>query len=137
MAMRLQLPQTKYPKVEDRRAFSNGSSRNCAPIGGVEAIAVTTAVPRFPRGSARSRSMDARHARATTPGRACMWSRSALSSSMSCALPLRRGRAFNAMDGLPGDENVIINERLASQFFPGEDPFGRRIRFIRRNPASR
>ena len=30
---------------------------------------------------------------------------------------------------------MIINERLASQFFPGEDPIGRRIRFVAREPA--
>ncbi len=48
---------------------------------------------------------------------------------------LRRGRGFQDSDGAPGSETVIINERLASQFFPGEDPIGRRIRFVTREPA--
>ncbi len=33
------------------------------------------------------------------------------------------------MDGAPGSETVIINQRLASEFFRGEDPIGRRLRF--------
>jgi hypothetical protein len=46
---------------------------------------------------------------------------------------LLRGRGFQALDGAPGSEVAIINERLASQFFRGEDPIGRRLRFTRRN----
>ena len=38
------------------------------------------------------------------------------------------------MDGAPGSEAVIINERLAKQFFAGEDPIGRRLRFRQREP---
>jgi len=47
--------------------------------------------------------------------------------------PMRRGRGFQATDGLPGSENVIVNERFVARFFPGEDPVGRRVRFIARN----
>ena len=50
-------------------------------------------------------------------------------------MPLLRGRSFHDSDGAPGAETVIINERLASQFFPGEDPIGRRLRFTQREPA--
>ena len=42
---------------------------------------------------------------------------------------LRRGRSFTESDGAPGLETAIINDRLASQFFAGEDPIGRRIKF--------
>ncbi|QYM80667.1 ABC transporter permease [Horticoccus luteus] len=42
-------------------------------------------------------------------------------------IPLLRGRDFNERD-LPGSpETVIINEAFARQFFPGEDPLGRKI----------
>jgi hypothetical protein len=53
-------------------------------------------------------------------------------------VPLVRGRTFHDMDGAPGAETVIINERLASQFFYGQDPIGRRLRFTQREtpPAS-
>ena len=42
--------------------------------------------------------------------------------------PLVRGRIFDASEGTPGHENVIVNQRFASMFFPGEDALGRRIK---------
>jgi hypothetical protein len=47
-------------------------------------------------------------------------------------LPVIRGRNFTDADGAPGVETVLINERLAEQYFPGEDPIGKRIRFTGR-----
>ena len=44
--------------------------------------------------------------------------------------PIRRGREFQDRDGAPGSETVIVNDRFVSKFFPGEDPIGRRIRFV-------
>ncbi len=49
--------------------------------------------------------------------------------------PAARPRASRTLTAPPGSETVIINERMASQFFPGEDPIGRRIRFVPREPA--
>ena len=44
-------------------------------------------------------------------------------------IPLLRGRGFNAED-LPGAPRaIIVNDRMARYYWPGEDPIGRRIRF--------
>ncbi|HUF81135.1 MAG TPA: FtsX-like permease family protein, partial [Burkholderiales bacterium] len=43
-------------------------------------------------------------------------------------MPLRRGRLFQASDMTAGAPRaVVINERLASSIWPGEDPLGKRI----------
>src|SRR6201981_575615 len=42
-------------------------------------------------------------------------------------IALLRGRDFNAQDGLETKPVVIVNESLARQFFPGENPIGKRI----------
>jgi predicted permease len=44
--------------------------------------------------------------------------------------PVRRGRGFQQGDGAAGSESVVVNDRFAATFFPGEDPIGRRIRFL-------
>ena len=128
MAMRLQLPETKYPKSEDRRAFYDRLEPQLAAIGGIEAIAVTTAVPPFPSGQ-RAFDIDGR----TQQDVAAETSVPVVTVSPQffdvVRAPLSRGRAFTQRDGLPGYETVIINERFAAQFFPGENPLGRRIRF--------
>jgi putative ABC transport system permease protein len=42
-------------------------------------------------------------------------------------IPLRRGRYFNAADSGDAPLVAIINETMARQFFPNEDPIGKRI----------
>ncbi len=50
-------------------------------------------------------------------------------------VPIVRGRNFDDRDGAPGLETVIVNDRLAQQFFRDEDPIGKRLRFTRRDVA--
>jgi len=42
-------------------------------------------------------------------------------------IPLRAGRLFDARDTPDSPPVVIVSDALAEQFFPGEDPVGRRI----------
>ncbi len=41
--------------------------------------------------------------------------------------PIRNGRAFTARDDRQSPPVVIVSESFAKQFFPGEDPIGKRI----------
>lgn len=42
--------------------------------------------------------------------------------------PILRGRGFDRSDENSGAASVMINERMAQRFFPGEDPIGKTIR---------
>ena len=44
-------------------------------------------------------------------------------------LTLARGRDFTEDDGAAGHAHAIVNERMVSEFFGGEDPVGQRIAF--------
>ncbi len=44
-------------------------------------------------------------------------------------IPIRRGRDFAASDTRAGAPVAIVNEALARQQWPGQDPIGRRVRF--------
>jgi putative ABC transport system permease protein len=44
-------------------------------------------------------------------------------------VPLRAGRSFDARDGTAAPPVVIINDTMARQFWPDEDPIGRRIKY--------
>jgi hypothetical protein len=39
-----------------------------------------------------------------------------------------RGRSFTPRDGLPGEHNVLVNQRFANDYFPGLDVLGKRVR---------
>ncbi len=49
-------------------------------------------------------------------------------------IPLRRGRVFDERDQAGGLGVVIVNEALASRYWPGEDPIGRTLRLTESRP---
>jgi putative ABC transport system permease protein len=135
MTMRMQLPATKYATPEARRAFFERLEPRLAAIPGVEAVAVTTGVPPLDGGE---RLLEIDGPARTSDGRPVFVGTVTISPRFFevVGVPIVRGRNFRDMDGAPGSETVIINERLAAQFFAGEDPVGRRLRFTRREPTA-
>jgi putative ABC transport system permease protein len=136
MAMRMHLPASKYVTAEVRRTFFDRVEPRLAAIAGVEMVAVTTAVPPFGSGQ-RDFEIEGRPAGSPDSPR--------LNVSTVTISPqffhvvgaaLVRGRNFHDRDGARGSETVIVNERMAAQYFPGEDPIGRRIRFPQQELAS-
>jgi len=39
-----------------------------------------------------------------------------------------RGRYFSALDGTPGHQTAVVNQRFVELFYPNDDPVGRVIR---------
>jgi predicted permease len=135
MTMRIQLQtDTKYKTPEERRAFYDQLVPKLAAIPGVESASLTSSVP--PQGSGtRGFEIEGRPAR--KPGEEPLPVAAVTVSPeyfQTVNAPIRMGRGFTDSDGLPGSENVVINERVAARFFPGENPIGHRIRFVNRDP---
>ena len=128
MAMRLELPSTKYPDAAARRAFYDRLAPRLASLPGAESLSFTTSVP--PSGVwRRGVEVDGRAARRPEE-RAPLVGFVTMSPGFfdTLGVKIRRGRGFTANDGTPGNETAIINETMAAQLFAGEDPIGRRIR---------
>jgi len=131
--MRMELKDSKYATLETRRAFYARLEPRLSAIAGVDAVGVTTAVPPLGSGQ-RAFEIDGR-----TPDESPL---SVATVTISprffdvVGLSLGRGRGFQRTDGAPGSETVIVNERMAAQYFQGEDPIGRRIRFLPRQSRS-
>ena len=132
MVMRMQLPQSKYATPEARHAFFERLEPRLASIPGVESIAVTTGVPPF---NVREQIVEIDGQQPGPEERPRFVATVSVSPRFFDVLntPLLRGRQFVAGDGAAGSEAVIINDRLATQYFPGEDPLGRRLRFVARD----
>jgi putative ABC transport system permease protein len=129
MTMRLVLPDFKYPTADARRTFYDSLTTRLATLPGAESVSIATALP--PNGGwRRSFEIEGRppiDKPENRPGATDV----IISPTFFDTIGVRllRGRSFNANDGAPGEENVIINERFAAEFFTGEDPIGKRIRF--------
>jgi putative ABC transport system permease protein len=126
LTMRLFLPLTKYPDPEPRAAIVQQIEERLRGVTALESTAVTTNPPGF-GGFVRRLSVDGRpdvdverRPEVTMVG---------VSAGYFDTLGLRmaRGRAFNAIDGNPGYESAIVNQRFVAMHFAGEDPVGRRI----------
>ncbi|MEO8679599.1 MAG: ABC transporter permease [Vicinamibacterales bacterium] len=131
MRMKLQLPPARYPTADDRNRFFQQLEPRLSAIPGV-AAAVTTGVPPLDGEERRlevdspSRSVDPRPVFVSTVIVTPRYFE-------VLGVPMTAGRAFTQDDGAAGAECVIINRQLAEEFFPGEEPVGRRIRFVRRD----
>jgi predicted permease len=135
LTMRVVLPGTKYATIEARRAFYAPLEARLAAVPGVESVALTTAVP--PSTTEASRlEIDGRDAGGQLPSVSVV----RISPGFFDILgrKLLRGRTFQPSDTTAGSQGVVINERLARQMFPVEDPIGRRLRFAQaeRDPAA-
>ena len=132
MTMRVQLPVSKYADPGARRGFFESLEPRLGAIPGVEAAAVTTGVPARDGGE-RLLEIDG------PAGTAAPVFVSTVTITPrffdAAGVPMVRGRSFHDADGAPGAETVIVNDRLAEQFFPGEDPIGKRLRFTQRQPT--
>ena len=129
--MRMQLPPAKYPTKEAREQFFAQLQPRLDAIPGVIGSAITTSAPpntdeqwRFEIDGRPPIDEERRPFVATV----------AVTPDYFDVLRVGvgRGRFFNAADGAPGSENVVISDAMAERHFPGEDPIGRRVRFVPR-----
>jgi putative ABC transport system permease protein len=128
MTMRLGLPGNKYKTPESRREFFDRLGPRLEAVPGAESVAMATNVP--PQGGGRrDLEIDGRPLASGTQRPAVTTVTIGPTFFETVGVQLQRGRAFSPSDGAPGSETVIINQRFASEFLPGEDPIGRRIRF--------
>jgi predicted permease len=130
MTMRMFLANNKYPNPEARRAFYDRLLPRLQAIPGAEGVAFTTSVPPMGAGR-RGFEIDGRPDR--KPGEQAPDTITVIVSPPffdTVGVRITRGRGLNDTDGLPGSEHVVVSERFAAQFFPNEDPIGRRLRFV-------
>jgi len=124
----ISLPDRKYPGPEQRLAFFRQLEDRLNAIGAVEAATVANAWPGG-GGAARTFVVESRVPQDGTQLPITTLINSGPHYFDTIGLRITRGRALNETDGLPGQHNVIVNERFATLHFPGEDPIGRRIGF--------
>lgn len=130
MTMRVHLPESKYGGAEARLAFFAALEPRVAAVRGVEAVAITTGVPPEDGGERLVET------EAWPAGAAQVFVGTVTVTPRYfdvLGVSVRRGRGFDDHDGAPGMATVIVNDLLASRFFPGQNPIGKRLRFTRRD----
>lgn len=125
--MQLPLPGGKYPTSADRLAFLRRVDERLAAVSAIEAASSTSNAP-LGGGAVAVLAIDGHQTAAGE--RAPLVTMLAIGSRYFDALgaPLLRGRAFTDIDGQPGRDVAIVNQRFAEVYFAGADPIGHRVR---------
>src|SRR5438093_1633775 len=134
LTMRLALPNQKYPTLEQRRAFYDRVDKRLASIGGIQAATITTNMP-LGGGTPRLLAIDGHQPADGEPPQTVTQVTIGARYFETLGLHILRGRAFDDLDGTPGHDSAIVNQRFASMHFAGADPIGRRIKLTPDGPA--
>jgi putative ABC transport system permease protein len=131
---RISLSASRYPKPEQQVALWARLAERVRTLPGVEAAAVTGALP-LSRGSHGSAIAIEGRPPAEDGNEPF-----ALSGTVSpdyfrlMRIPVRAGRGVDASDRADGLPAAVVNEAMAKRFWPGESAVGRRVRFGNTGP---
>jgi len=123
------LPAARYADPASSRAFVSALLSRLEAEPGVQSAAVAMGLP-------FTSDLDVitgfRHDDQTEPDSASMPTASMRIVSpeyfTTMKIPIREGRPFDGRDTATAPEVVLVNERAARRYFPGQNPVGQRIR---------
>jgi putative ABC transport system permease protein len=127
LTMRLSLADKKYPTAERRRLFYDALVPRLSAIPGVAAASITSAPPATGAGS---RQLEIEGRPPVDPDKLPQVTTMFVSDSYfdTLGVTMGQGRPLRETDGNEGSEGVVVNARFVSQFFPGQNVIGKRIR---------
>ena len=136
MTARLSLPKANYKDRAAASLFSDKLSSRLQTLPGVESVGAVSllpmgpgmhTIPFYPKGQATSKgdSYVAQY-RVVTPD-----------YFRALKIPLRQGRTFDAHDKADRTPVAIVNETLASRFFPNGDAIGAQVKVDDNNTGPR
>ncbi len=124
--MRLTLPAKKYEKPEQQVAFADTLLEKLRVLPAVQEVGLTHSVPLISdwvltfeiagRPKLAPSDLPNTNYYAVSPG-----------YFKAMGIPLLRGRLFTPQDNAKAPRVAVINQTLAKQFFPNEDPLGKQI----------
>ncbi|HYJ86285.1 MAG TPA: ABC transporter permease, partial [Pyrinomonadaceae bacterium] len=128
LAMNIGLPRAKYPKPENYISFYQQVTDRIAAIPGVKGVGTTSVLPLSSNFDGRGLVVED-HPRArgeeftvdlyvATPG-----------YLKAMEIALLKGRGITDSDSKDSDKVALINNTMARDLWPNQDPVGRRIRF--------
>ncbi len=126
LSMQISLPSTKYPDRGSQRVFYEAVLERVRSLPGVESAAMADYLPI--QGSAQAPVYAEGHPPATPADRTYAFMTNVSPGFFhTLETPLIRGNGFDP--GLPPDGPItaVINESMARQYFPGQDPLHRHL----------
>ena len=121
------LPQTQYATPDKRAAFYTALLDRLSHTAGSTSVAIGMPVP-FSTENSASFQIEGRPQNPGDPGPHGDLRFVSPEYFAALKVPLQAGRAFTPSDRLGSDPVAIIDENLARQYWPNENPIGKRLR---------
>jgi len=136
LTMRISLPGRRYDQDAKIINFFTQALERTQSLPGVEAAGTINFTPFLGLGSQTGFEIEGRPK--SPPGQApgtgvCVTDQNFF---RALQIPLKRGRFFTEQEVREQRNVVIINEALATKYFPNEDPLGKRITIAMRPPLT-
>jgi putative ABC transport system permease protein len=123
------LPQAKYAEPQQRAEFFRQLLERVHALPGVEQAGATATLPLS--GDNWGRSLTVEGYPVLSVGQAPMIQHTVVSPGYfrTLGIPILKGRDFTDRDARDAEKVTIVEERLVREYWPNEDPIGKRIRF--------
>jgi len=128
MSATIQLPENQYKDDAKRVAFYRAVNEKLGALPGVSIAALAAPLPFTGYDPSSSFSIEGRPLGPSDPGPHSMLSWITPAYFEALRIPLREGRIFTDQDRLGTQPVVVIDEALARQYWPNQDPIGQRLR---------
>jgi putative ABC transport system permease protein len=134
LTMRVSLPPARYGKPAELTAFYNEALLRLRSLPGVEAAAISSALPVNP---SRMSPVLIEGQPAVPLGQRPVVNIQTISPEYARVMrvPLLRGREFTERDDAQAPPVAIVNQALARRYWPNENPVGKRIWLGRRTTS--
>jgi len=134
MSAFLSLPPTIYKTNEQQAAFFSAAEDQMRSSPGITGVAFADSLPFSNLGGSSSFSIKGRTVPANDPGPHGNIHLISPDYFSTLSIPLVRGRFFSPQDRLNTEPVAIVDETLAHQYWPNEDPLGQHINFGGNSP---
>lgn len=124
LLMRTSLPSAKYPDRDRRAQFYQQVIDRVKVLPAVADVAYTTAAPLRWKGGSTGLVVEGRMQEET----GALHRQISSDYFRAMGIALVAGRTFDDHDGPQSQQVAIINQTMARQFWPGQDPIGKRFK---------
>lgn len=130
---------SRYNKPEQREAYTRETLERIESLPGVQAAGVTTSIPLLESSMTTSLPFLIEGQPPPPPGQEPVSQYTIASANYFSAIGARllKGRVFSQFDGKESPPVAVINETMATRYWPNEDPVGRAFTLRRGGRDSR
>jgi predicted permease len=130
LSLEYRLPRNKYTKADAQWNFHRQVTERIKEIPGVQSVSLVRGLPFSGNGGSVSIILPDRELPKKGTEPEVMFNTAMPNYFETIGIPLLKGRTFSNEDQANAPGALIINQTMAQQFWPNQDPLGKQIKFV-------